>query len=325
MSQTTLRAPSLSLTKSDYCGGSWRLSNSAEHGFSFGELPLRVFHPATAKVGSDDLPELIRQDDLGEKRAVIQQALGSEITFIWGPPGTGKTFAIARLITAHIERNERVLVTSHTKAAVDQALLEAVKDGTPLEKHCALTEGQILRLGEVPYSGSKLPDTVLLNSILERKGSELRERLRKLEVEAKPFRERDENGQRAVAAWNNLSELEAQRREMEEKLSEAATQTGKQQLRLVDAQNQLVERHSELEKAERAWFGRTQKVERATIAVTAAQDLRDRAEQSLADWKRYATELQSNLQEKLSVIDRQQAICDRLPARLIIEQELARA
>jgi superfamily I DNA and/or RNA helicase len=44
----------------------------------------------------------------------------------------------------------------------------------------------------------------------------------------------------------------------------------------------------------------------------------------LADWKRYATELQNNLQEKLSVIDRQQAICDRLPARLIIEQELAR-
>jgi predicted nuclease with TOPRIM domain len=44
----------------------------------------------------------------------------------------------------------------------------------------------------------------------------------------------------------------------------------------------------------------------------------------LADWKRYATELQSNLHEKLSVIDRQQDICDKLPTRLIIEQELAR-
>lgn len=173
------------------------LSSPAEHGFSFGELALRVFHPATAKVGLVELPELIRDEVLGEKRAAIQQALGSEVTFIWGPPGTGKTFAIARLITAHIERDERVLVTSHTKAAVDQALLEAVKDGTPLKKHPALAEGQILRLGEVP-DGSKLPDAVLLNSILERKGSELRERLRKLEVETKPFRERVENGQRAI-------------------------------------------------------------------------------------------------------------------------------
>jgi hypothetical protein len=48
------------------------LSSPAEHGFSFGELALRVFHPATAKVGLVELPELIRDEVFDEKRAAIQ-------------------------------------------------------------------------------------------------------------------------------------------------------------------------------------------------------------------------------------------------------------
>ena len=65
-----------------------------------------------------------------EQRAVLQQALGSSLTYVWGPPGTGKTHLIAHLIAALVARGERVLVTSHTHAAVDQALYAAVKSAT---------------------------------------------------------------------------------------------------------------------------------------------------------------------------------------------------
>src|SRR5207253_10253340 len=126
------------------------LSEPIDHGFSFGELSSKVFHPDQCSIGSVELPKDIRDEELGEKRPVLQQALGSNVTFIWGPPGTGKTFVIARLITALVRTDERVLVTSHTKAAVDQALYEATKSGAPLADSPEISEGQILRIGIVP-------------------------------------------------------------------------------------------------------------------------------------------------------------------------------
>ncbi len=52
----------------------------------------------------------------------LEKALGSDILYIWGPPGTGKTTALGVLTHEFVQRGKRVLLTSHTNVAVDTAL-----------------------------------------------------------------------------------------------------------------------------------------------------------------------------------------------------------
>jgi hypothetical protein len=58
-----------------------------------------------------------------EQERAVGQALGSELTFIWGPPGTGKTEVLAAVIEGSYRQGHRVLFLAPTHVAVDQALL----------------------------------------------------------------------------------------------------------------------------------------------------------------------------------------------------------
>lgn len=51
-----------------------------------------------------------------------QMSLSQPITFIWGPPGTGKTETLARIALKHLERGHRVLMLSYSNVSVDGAI-----------------------------------------------------------------------------------------------------------------------------------------------------------------------------------------------------------
>lgn len=111
-----------------------------------------------------------------QNRAVLT-ALTNDISYIWGPPGTGKTTVIGQIIDELYKHNRSVLLVSHTNTAVDGAIESAVKK-------CAVSDHDnstypILRLG-IP---SKKPsnDKVLLNSHVEALGKDLYEKKRALE------------------------------------------------------------------------------------------------------------------------------------------------
>lgn len=53
----------------------------------------------------------------------VQMAQSQPITFIWGPPGTGKTQTLARIALAHIKKGNRVLVLSYSNVSVDGAVM----------------------------------------------------------------------------------------------------------------------------------------------------------------------------------------------------------
>ena len=62
------------------------------------------------------------------------------VTFIWGPPGTGKTTTLAKIALEHMQNHERVLMLSYSNVSVDGALLK-VADISNMES------GEVIRYG----------------------------------------------------------------------------------------------------------------------------------------------------------------------------------
>lgn len=79
---------------------------------------------------------------------------------VWGPPGTGKTTVLARVIDHHVTRGRRVLLVSGTNVAVDNALQGAVTLRNP-------PPGELLRVG-TPHLASVANDPRVSLSLLVR-------------------------------------------------------------------------------------------------------------------------------------------------------------
>ncbi|WP_121821360.1 AAA domain-containing protein [Halostella salina] len=62
-----------------------------------------------------------------QDEAVRKSVAAEDFALVHGPPGTGKTYTIARTVRELVERGDRVLLSAFTNRAVDNAL-EAVRD-----------------------------------------------------------------------------------------------------------------------------------------------------------------------------------------------------
>lgn len=76
----------------------------------------------------------------GQDNAVFMST-HQKITFIWGPPGTGKTETLAKIALQHIEAGNKVLMLSYSNVSVDGAILRLYM------KDKALTKGTCVRYG----------------------------------------------------------------------------------------------------------------------------------------------------------------------------------
>jgi DNA replication ATP-dependent helicase Dna2 len=78
-----------------------------------------------------DLDETFIDNNAAQNKAVAKAVGAEDLALIHGPPGTGKTYTIARTVRAMVERGERVLLSAFTNRAVDnmlEAVLEQVGD-----------------------------------------------------------------------------------------------------------------------------------------------------------------------------------------------------
>ena len=226
-----------------------------------------LFHPDEQRSGRRDLSGLRLPPVEPETSLVLEQACGSPLTFIWGPPGTGKTFTIARLLTALVEMNERVLLTSHTNAAIDQVLYEAVSPDArgPLAEHRAVDEGRVLRLGRT--IDPKVPPSVRFDAVLERRGEGLQEKIRELETEISRRTEELKQLDDDLYKWRLVAEaLERHEREKLEVVRHA-DQVERARGDVSRQQEILQSAYDALTSAQRAWFAKERKATAANSRI----------------------------------------------------------
>lgn len=145
-----------------------------------------------------------------EQLAAVGSALGRNITYIWGPPGTGKTHTIGALGAALLRRKQSVLVVSHTNTAVDGAILhiaKAVRREAPEE----IDLGKIVRVGtpkSLEFQEEK-NQPLLLSVQRERRAAELALRKDVLLLERGALRERELSLSQLLQLHELLGEAES--------------------------------------------------------------------------------------------------------------------
>lgn len=85
--------------------------------------------------------DYLNSDIAKGQETAVRMSLEQPITFVWGPPGTGKTQTLAKIAWAHIDKGERVLMLSYSNVSVDGAILRV----TSLKND--VFPGQLVRYG----------------------------------------------------------------------------------------------------------------------------------------------------------------------------------
>lgn len=113
-----------------------------------------------------------------EQKIAILRSMSQEVTFIWGPPGTGKTKTLGSVLSALITAGKSVLLTANTNSAVDEILKKFMENR---ENRVSIQEGKIIRLG-IPTIEDVSFSPILLDKIVETKAFETKKRIEELQT-----------------------------------------------------------------------------------------------------------------------------------------------
>ncbi|MFN0196674.1 MAG: AAA domain-containing protein, partial [Planctomycetaceae bacterium] len=134
----------------------------------------------------------------------LETALANQVSWLWGPPGTGKTDTLAALTQLLYENNKRVLICSNTNQAVDQLLLKLCQK-LKETNDAALANGCILRLGRIEDELNKrFGNCITLQSVVEHKSSELNLEKAAIEAQRERVEQQLKSAESALKTWDDL-------------------------------------------------------------------------------------------------------------------------
>lgn len=84
----------------------------------------------------------------GQNNAV-KHALEEDITVVWGPPGTGKTYTMAQMTERFVSMGKTVLIVSHSNISVDNVVKQISNQFSDNHLANLLSQGKVLRYGYV--------------------------------------------------------------------------------------------------------------------------------------------------------------------------------
>jgi hypothetical protein len=141
-----------------------------------------VFGQGRPRLGRESHPERLmtgyHELNLAQQKAVAH-ALGSEVTFVWGPPGTGKTDVVSRIVEGCVKQGLRVLLVAPTHFAVDQALERVCELLSYMSEFDA---GLVQRVGDIKAESlrEKYEPFIVSQHVLNRLTGELNSRIQQL-------------------------------------------------------------------------------------------------------------------------------------------------
>lgn len=108
-------------------------------------IAWKLFHvgPKLAAKVSD-----VSEVECGQE-AAIRHALNNDITVIWGPPGTGKTYTMAQMAERFVSMGKSVLIVSHSNISVDNVVKQISNQFSKNHLSGILSQGKVLRYGFV--------------------------------------------------------------------------------------------------------------------------------------------------------------------------------
>lgn len=193
----------------------------------FGLKPVSSFAPFIS-FSASNYPDLNF-----EQQIAVLKSLSQEVTFIWGPPGTGKTQTLTSLIALLIQAGKKVLIATNTNAALDQILQKFIDKQ---QNDSFVTGGAILRLGVPTFEHEKL-DYLLPDKRVEKKDPQSEDKAKAIE----------ESIQRIL---KRKQELETEEKELIQKIKQQAEAKRELELtiqEIANANRQLMEHEKKQE------------------------------------------------------------------------------
>lgn len=156
----------------------YRLEELAGEENRLGSLMLRTREIAGTDESFDPFEDPHPPNE-GQYKAVAS-CLGRELTFVWGPPGTGKTGVIGQLGAQLLRLKRTGLIVSHTNVAVDQA---ADRIARAAKNHLRerLEQGAVIRVGQ--HRDEKLSRLVRMDYHVDKRTKQLNQHLQRLQSE----------------------------------------------------------------------------------------------------------------------------------------------
>ena len=237
---------------------------------SKGEITLNrtladaVVQPGTLPKGPDYPIRANRDLNLnGTQREAYEKALREALTFIWGPPGCGKTRTLSEIVRSAFEDKKRTLICSNTNRAVDQVLYRICK--TLGQEHSAMEEGKIVRLGRVADDKleSEFREYVTVEGIVERRSVDLEAEKRQIEVDIARVDADTQSAQKCLASFESLDQAEQQVTTAQKNVNRLSRKGRAEQNKLSQNTVRRDELAGELERCRSAVFGLFQRSEKA--------------------------------------------------------------
>jgi hypothetical protein len=176
----------------------------------------------------------------------LRHVLNHAVTFIWGPPGCGKTKTLGEVVRSTFDSGHRTLICSNTNKAVDQVLYSIC---TALGKdNSAVQSGSIVRLGDLadPKLAREFGDCIEIDSIVKRLMGTLQLRINQLKTRIADVQR--EAGALAgllarfgqlEAAQRRLSELNGRLSALEKDATQLTQQLSANKLRMTELADEL--------------------------------------------------------------------------------------
>lgn len=158
----------------------------------------------TAREIPQERPRITVPEDLtDDQRAALRVAESNSVTYLWGPPGTGKTVTLAALAWGLFCSHHRVLIVSHTHRAVD-GVVEGLCRRVAPKGNALIPENAILRIGAIVRSSlaREYGTAISFEQVIERSENRVTARIRDLKQELATIRRKVWSTSKQLNLWD---------------------------------------------------------------------------------------------------------------------------